>query len=201
MKKILWYVTKQINSHVPPRFHTYYRFVIILPFCHLLKKNEKDKVEVLFSPFPVPCPSLQQQEDTCSKSSILPTRACFYVYISSACVYKITYGIVLSAFISANAFFHPTLVCLQDISIWTHAGLVQFIDLLCNYTAICSPILPTFNLLSLFSISNSPRMNMFLHRAWAPSSLLNVSKWFFEVIVTISLSPACGTVAISLHQP
>lgn len=124
------------------------------------QKNKKDKAEVLFLPFPVPCPCLQQQGDTCSESSISSTQPCFLFLFHLPI--SIKWHIILFCLLlfdydfSKCLFFHPTSVCLQDISIWTHTGLVQFIDLLCNYIAICSPILPTFNLFHYFPFQTVP---------------------------------------------
>lgn len=153
-------------THSSPRFHPYHHFAIILPFAISPKKKKKDSVETLSLFFLVPRPSFQQQKTTRSESGILPPQPHFYIFISSSYIHKITCGIVLPSFIFYNCciclfFFHShwyVFMIYPFGHMQLEFNLLNFYIIYWN-VFICSW---TFNLLSLFSILNSMRMNIFL---------------------------------------
>lgn len=146
---------------------------IIVPFCHIIailpsfQKIKKAKLKPSFHPpqFHAP-PSTGRGMSTLRVTPHLPWHV--FIFLFNLPV-SIRYHIRVIAHFAFLWFLHLhsfilTLVCFQHICIWTHAALVPPILFLYNYIIYLAIYYPMLNLLSLFSISNTTRINILLHK-------------------------------------
>lgn len=144
----------------------------ISPVCHNIAishlSGKKKKRQCWSSLFALSCsmPLFPTVEDHPLWKQISPPQPHFYIFISSVYIHKITCIIVLSGFI----FFYNCCICLFFHSHWYVFKIYPFghmqlkFNLLDPYEIYWNLFIRswTLNLLSLFSILNSMRMNIFL---------------------------------------